>query len=181
MSIWFTSDTHFRHQRILSLGAGRPFDSIDEHDETLIANWNQVVQPGDHVYHLGDFGLGRRDELMTIAKRLAGQKFLLTGNHDRKVPAGLRDLFGWVKPYYELRLYGWDKNLKIVLCHYPIESWNGRFHGALHCHGHVHEHSFRDELRGVRGRYNVGVDCHKFQLVSLRQLLEAEDARLLRT
>ena len=35
--------------------AERPFASLAEMDDALIRRWNEVVRPGDTVWHLGDF------------------------------------------------------------------------------------------------------------------------------
>lgn len=40
--IWFTSDTHFGHERILDFTNG-PFGSIREMNDALIANINEKV------------------------------------------------------------------------------------------------------------------------------------------
>jgi len=56
MKIWFTADTHLGHENVIRYNP-RPFSSTAEMDEALIENWNQVVQPDDAVYHLGDFTL----------------------------------------------------------------------------------------------------------------------------
>ena len=57
--IWFTSDLHFNHKRIIEYEpTTRPFASVEEMNETLIKNWNSVVQPEDTVYVLGDFIMG---------------------------------------------------------------------------------------------------------------------------
>ena len=53
----FTSDTHFNHANILKL-CNRPFKSVEEMYETMIANWNCVVGMDNDVFHLGDFCLG---------------------------------------------------------------------------------------------------------------------------
>jgi calcineurin-like phosphoesterase family protein len=63
----------------------RLFASIDEHDETLIANWNAVVRPDDTIWHLGDFCYRcSEDYARSVFSRLRGRnRFLLKGNHDR--------------------------------------------------------------------------------------------------
>src|SRR5258708_2167190 len=64
---YYTADTHFGHQLMLSETAcARPFADTKAMDEALIANWNAVVKPGDIVYHLGDFSFGLHDERMTL-------------------------------------------------------------------------------------------------------------------
>ena len=47
--IFFTSDQHFGHERILHM-CNRPFKDAAEMDERLIANWNAVVGPRDDVW-----------------------------------------------------------------------------------------------------------------------------------
>ena len=54
--IWFTSDTHFGHDKEFLYGP-RGFASIGQHDWEIIRNWNSVVGPDDEVYHLGDMML----------------------------------------------------------------------------------------------------------------------------
>ena len=54
---FFTSDSHFGHASVLAprMDRPRPFATIEEHDEALVAAWNAVVRPDDIVWHLGDF------------------------------------------------------------------------------------------------------------------------------
>ena len=80
--IFFTSDQHFGHERILRM-CNRPFKDAAEMDERLIASWNAVVGPKDDVWCLGDFSMGRPDYNNRILRQLFGRKHLIRGNHDR--------------------------------------------------------------------------------------------------
>ena len=46
---FFTSDLHFGHNKDF-LYKPRGFDNIEEHDDTVIENWNSVVSKDDTVY-----------------------------------------------------------------------------------------------------------------------------------
>ena len=54
--VFFTADTHYGHRAVVDY-CHRPFVDEKEMDEAMIERWNAVVQPGDLVYHLGDFAL----------------------------------------------------------------------------------------------------------------------------
>jgi len=51
------ADTHFGHKGMLSprMPRPRPFETIEAHDEALVAAWNKFVRLDDIVWHLGDF------------------------------------------------------------------------------------------------------------------------------
>lgn len=118
----------------------RPFSSVEEMDEHMIACWNEVVRKKkDEVVILGDFCMGRGEQVMKLLARLNGKKYLVTGNHDRLFlhdKSFDQSLFEWIKPYAELH----DNNRKIVLSHYPIICYNGQYHGktTYMLYGHVH-------------------------------------------
>lgn len=78
MNTFFTSDTHFGHQRTLEFSR-RPFADVASMDAALIANWNAIVQPGDTVYHLGDFGA---QECLDYVSKLNGKIIFLPGNYE---------------------------------------------------------------------------------------------------
>ena len=88
--IWITADTHFGHTKILVYEKdARPFNSVEEMNEALIANWNKVVKAGDVVYHVGDFGFTRKlnldpfNEMKNLLNRLNGSinlNFIFLGN-----------------------------------------------------------------------------------------------------
>lgn len=166
MTVWFTSDTHYGHARILSY-TSRPFESVDEMDERMVELWNAVVKPGDSVYHLGDFALCDIDRALKVVKRLQGQKFLIFGNHDKRLRKDPRFLGHWI----------WARDLesidvegqKIVLCHYAMRVWNRSHHGSWQLFGHSHG-TLRDDPALLQ--LDVGVDCWGYAPVSFETIRE---------
>lgn len=79
MSIFFVADTHFSEENIMRY-ENRPFQDIQEMNDTMITRWNQVVKEEDCVYVLGDFGADKQET--TILHQLKGRKYLIKGNHD---------------------------------------------------------------------------------------------------
>jgi calcineurin-like phosphoesterase family protein len=155
-NIFFTSDTHFGHAKLLGIGAGRPFSSIEAHDEAIIDRWNSVVNPGDRVYFLGDFSFAHSSKTNEIISRLKGQLHFVRGNHDKETRIKqFIPRFASFSDYKEIKL-GEDK---VVLFHFPIISWNGVARGSYHLHGHCHSNLPEDS--NMR-RMDVGVDGHDF-------------------
>jgi calcineurin-like phosphoesterase family protein len=152
-NIFLISDTHFGHDRI-RIHCNRPWHTIEEHDEALITNWNNVVKRGDIIYHLGDFamipkqddGTPRMKLYRKLRMRLNGKIILIKGNHDQMAEAVYKECFSEVYDLREIKING----EKIVLCHYPLRSWNAAFHGRKHIFGHVH---------GRLERVDTGVSC----------------------
>ena len=50
----YISDLHLGHANVLKFDQ-RPFLTLNEMHETIINNWNSVVDKTDDVYILGDF------------------------------------------------------------------------------------------------------------------------------
>lgn len=168
--IYFTADPHFCHANVLEYEA-RPFQTTAEMDEALIRNWNAKVLPSDDIYILGDFTLKGPSLANALLERLHGRKFLIRGNHDgfadRK--SFRSDLLVWVKDYFEL---SWQDQY-LILCHYPLLSWNGMHRGSFHLHGHQHNkrcYNLRSRDDGIR-RLDVGVDAQGMSPVSVEDIL----------
>jgi calcineurin-like phosphoesterase family protein len=133
--VYLISDTHFGHSKVLEFEAeARPFKSIAEHDECLIALWNETVKPKDTVWHLGDVGFGIG--VFDILPRLNGRKKLVMGNHDRYPADKYLEHFAGVYGAVKLRDY--------IMTHVPIhDSQFYRFKGNIH--GHLHSKVLADE------------------------------------
>lgn len=162
--VWFTSDLHFGHANILTYSE-RPFDDVRDMEESLILNWNACVQPGDRVYMLGDFALCDVERATKIAKRLNGQKFLIFGNHDKRLRKDKEflSLWVWARDLESIEVDG----QKLVLCHYPMVTWHGSHRGAWMLHGHCHG-SLRDDPHALR--VDVGVDAWQYMPVSFEEV-----------
>lgn len=156
---WWTSDTHFGHDKILQFQRDtRLGDNVEEMNEILIQTWNSQVRKGDRVYHLGDFSFMSKTKTLELIPRLNGQIHLILGNHDGMIDKNreLRDLFASVQVYKTITFD--DKY--IVMMHYPIEEWNRSHRGSIHLHGHTHGGNSHP-LRTVQNRLDVGVDNRK--------------------
>ena len=130
--IYYIADMHFGHQNVLRFDA-RPFESVEDMDETIIRNWNARVTDEDTVYVLGDAFWKNEAGSMAIFSRLKGHKHLIRGNHDR-VHGKLGKLWESIEHYAEIT----DGNTQVVMCHYPIPFYKGQFYGGVMLYGHVH-------------------------------------------
>ena len=158
--LFFTSDTHFGHKNIIKY-CDRPFESVEEMNETLIKNWNDTVPPDGIVIHMGDFAMGysKLQEIESIVKRLNGQIHLTLGNHDT-----LEFLKGFTSIQEILRVKVADDEIggiiNIICNHYPQVVWDGKHRGYWHLYGHVHGIDLQYALKATMSM-DVGVDAIK--------------------
>jgi len=158
---WFTSDTHFGHARIIELSK-RPFKSVSEMDEALIANWNARVNPEDIVWHLGDFAFGHDPvRLNGLFHRLNGTKHLVIGNHDELNELVLPLPWATTSMINVQRI----EDTLVTMCHYPMRTWPGSRKGSIHLFGHMHL-----KFKGTSKSLNVGVDVCDFAPVLLKEI-----------
>lgn len=168
-NIFFTSDTHFGHANIIKYSE-RPFRDTQEMDEAMISNWNSVVSQKDEVWHLGDFAFATDDRVVSIIKRLNGTINFIKGNHD-KTTWRKRNLFNSAQDYKEIEFDG----QKIVMCHYPLLSWNKGHRGSWMLHGHCH--GSINYLNVDTKRIDVGVDNFDYTPVSFQEVKVLMDTK----
>ena len=160
MAVFFTSDTHFGDRRALRFDR-RPFAGLADHDPALVERWNEIVAPQDEVWHLGDFALGPPPErISALLASLNGRKHLIIGNNDGAATLQA----GWASLVHYAEIVADGRAL--VLCHYPLRTWNGIGKGAVNLHGHSH-----GRLRPIARQYDVGVDVWDFRPVPLAAIL----------
>jgi len=174
-NIWFTSDTHFGHENVIKYSK-RPWSNVEEMNEGLIERWNARVGPKDTVYHLGDFCLTKRIDLIDPwLERLNGKIHLVKGNHDdwtRRFDRLLqknKTKIEWIRDYAEKTFSVDGKKWKFVLCHFPLLFWHHSHHGSIMLHGHCHGSANQRNL-DVR-RLDVGVDCHDWYPIALEDII----------
>lgn len=162
MTHWYTADTHFGDPGIMTF-FGRPFRSAAAMDQTMFERIVGRVSEVDDLWIVGDFALADTFEALgwaaTVFARLPGRKHLVRGNHD---PDRVIAALDWASIHDLVEVQ--DGGRRVVLCHYPLVTWNGARDGALHLFGHVHTN-----WAGCRGAVNVGVDWWDFAPVSLRE------------
>lgn len=148
MANFYIADLHFGHRNVLSFDS-LPFTSIEEHDDTLIENWNNVVGIDDDVYILGDFSWYGSMKTIKILQQLNGNKHLIRGNHDNKFLKNpkAREEFVEICDYKEIID---DDGKGIVLCHYPIIAFKNHYNGWWHFYGHVHNTKENDFVEKVK-------------------------------
>lgn len=169
--IWVTSDTHFNHANIIKY-CNRPFSSVEEMNETIIANWNKVVPEDDTVYHLGDFALGDKSLIPDFIKRLNGHINFIMGNHDN-----LNIMLEMCEQGI-IENISWEEVIKvgkktIIMNHFPFGSLPdpASNYPIIQLHGHVHSTPDNPWLH-FDNQYDVGVDNNNFTPVNLADLLD---------
>lgn len=163
----FTADTHLGHAYMASL---RGFSSVEEHDETIIANWNREVKPRDSVFLAGDAAMGIRKNTLPLFSRMNGTKHLITGNHDDCWPGHINS---WTKRgEYEKVFAAIQQFLRIVIdghtvliSHFPYTAdhtdpprhlqYRLRDEGRWLLHGHTHSYLRITSPREI----HVGMDA----------------------
>ena len=182
--VFFTSDLHFGHEWLIQFN-NRPFASVEEMDQTLIARWNQVVPADGIVFVLGDIGVTSHARIIDIFKQLQGDKILIRGNHDMEyyTQETLQSIFTEIHDLLYLRVRDFKQSIYyyLMLCHYPMIDWKSSYRGVWQLFGHIHTRQL-EEFNTVKThlfaeQYDVGVDNNQFQPLSfpqLRTIIEAQ-------
>lgn len=129
------SDPHFSHMGVCrflrtdGVTKLRPFETPEEMDEVLVANFNSTVKPNDKVYFLGDIAINRRG--LNVLARLNGDKVLIKGNHDIFKLNDYTPYFRDIRSYHVMN--------GCILSHIPLHP-STLYRFGCNIHGHLHEH-----------------------------------------
>ncbi len=161
MSTYVYSDPHFDSEKIINY-CNRPFKSVTDMNEALIANYNSVVGKNDLCYWLGDIMYGAtKDKVRKVLSLMHGRKYLILGNHDRGhrvnwwLSAGFDKVFE--NPVYLAQHY-------IMLSHEPLPEF-GNMPPIVNYHGHIHiqDYDFANHKQCI----NVSVERTNYRPVPL--------------
>lgn len=167
---YYISDMHLGHENVLRFDE-RPYETVEEMDEILITNWNMRVREEDHVYILGDFCYKSKNMPEGYLKKMNGHKHLIVGNHDgaiMKRPEA-QECFESIDTILRIN----DNGRGVVLCHYPIADWVGRYHGSIHLYGHIHGHDY-ECMKFLQSRgpaYNTAACINNYQPCKLDEII----------
>lgn len=176
MSIYLTSDFHFSHKNICrgtsswtDKSGTRPFNSLEEMNETILENLNSAIGENDELFFLGDFIFGDVTLTREFRDKIRCKNIcFINGNHDKHIRQ-YSDCFLWIRDYFSLNYKG--KN--VVMFHYPIASWDKQHHGAVHAFGHCH-----GSFTGPNGRsHDCGVDTNMFKPYAIDDFIEICNAK----
>jgi calcineurin-like phosphoesterase family protein len=182
MTIFFGSDWHLGHERILEL-CGRPFPDVATMNQAIIDRANEATRPGDVLILLGDIVMGQMVDTLPLIAQLHATPWLIPGNHDRISPwyPGVAQMTperrsAWMQRWWAaytdagFEIHDTARTIGLPgvtarIAHFPYDRdtyGEGRFpddaypvdEGRWLLHGHVHQ------MWRQRGRQiNVGVDA----------------------
>lgn len=131
----------------------------------MINRFNSVIGKYDELYLLGDVSLGPRDESEELIKKLNGNKHLIIGNHDKNIKNSKEFI-----EITQIKNFNFSSksfpNVHIVLCHYPLASWERKSYNSFHLFAHEH-----GRYKNTKLSMDVGVDCNNYMPISLNFIL----------
>lgn len=193
--IFFSADWHSYHENIVrgvskwpDKRACRDFDTLEEHNDTLINNINKVVKKDDILYLIGDVAFGGKQNIFNTMNLVNCKNIhLCLGNHDHHIRKNttvlnekgeeikVQTLFKSVSDIITKKI----SNERFVMCHYALRTWENGHHGSVMLYGHSHGSlpdyttSMLVEVKGENGEIiksmnqmlkfktmDVGVDTH---------------------
>ena len=169
--IYYISDLHIGHKNAIRFDE-RPFADIDDMEREIVRRWNEKVGADDDVYILGDVFYRYKGSRADFLKRLGGRLHLIVGNHDFEILKNEAAL-GCFESVDKLRQIV-DDGRRVVMCHYPIISWNMKHFGAYHVYGHVHANINEGTIFMMKQEraFNAGCMINNYEPCTLLELEE---------
>jgi calcineurin-like phosphoesterase family protein len=154
--IYFTSDWHLNESRLFDFNPFfRPFESIEQQNDTIIHNMNFHIGEDDVLYHIGDVAMDI-DGVNLLSKIKCKNKYLIIGNYDEPYLDALSKYFV-IENNLIINLNGKE----YVLNHYPSLIKEKEFGIVGHIHG---------LWKVQKNMINVSVDAWHFKPVSENEI-----------
>jgi calcineurin-like phosphoesterase family protein len=195
MSVYFTSDLHLGHLKVVK---ERGFDDPDAHDVAIYDSLETTLKRGDQLWILGDMTVGGSAAeaaalfgLGAIAAPAHGiELHLIAGNHDSCHPMANRNshnrLSAFLTTFTSVQLFARRKiaGQPVLLSHFPYEGdhsetdrgvqYRLRDQGEWLLHGHTHSSARADGTKQL----HVGWDAwsRPVHLDEIAELITSEAA-----
>ena len=165
-TIYFTSNQQFGRPSAIRDFA-RPFETVEEMNQSLINLWNSTVKLDDIVYVLGNFAWDPTTA-EDVIKKLNGTIIFVQGEHDnaivdltkRKVMPHHAAL---IEPLFS------SSTDKISLSYWPLHEWPGKSKGYYHFFGYPNKKYKTDHKKRM---VNVSCDFWSYKPKSLDSIMD---------
>lgn len=190
--------THYNHKNLVKGISSwtnkvkcRDYETLDEHNDKLVKNINSCVALDDTLYFLGDWSFGSTKDILDFRNRLVCKNIhMILGNHDKTIKQKQRELIGQnkftsISQIKEVKI----EDQLIVLCHFPMRTWEKAHKGSWmlhgHCHGTLENHYRFKQLFSkffirteIAKTMDVGIDTHpQFKPYSYEAIKQIMDKR----
>ena len=168
MSIFYCSDHHFGHEKILTFKnydgtPARVFDNIDSMNDAIIYNHNSVVKKSDEIYFLGDVAIEL--EYLQLLSRMNGKKKLVRGNHD------IFHINHYLKYFDDIcGTVTFVDNF--ILSHIPLHPNCVSQRFVTNVHGHLHNNIIKDDKY-----FNVSMEKINYTPIEHSELIKQINKR----
>jgi len=151
-TVRFIADLHLSHA---NMSKKRGFETIEEHDEYIIKQWNSVVRKRDTTYILGDVTM-EKSAPYHLLSRLKGIKNVVLGNHDHR--QDVKKLLEYVNSVSGMLSYK-----KVILTHCPVHPMEMDYRFSHNIHGHIHEKQVL--YNGLSDLRYICVSCERVDFI----------------
>ena len=169
--IWFSSDHHDSHFRILEL-SGRPWKDCQSMREALLKNINDAIAEDDIFYMLGDTALGKKSNYWEFIDGIRCKNIHhILGNHDARTfiigSNEERKRLLSISKRVDTAFYYKGKVYNFTLTHIPIDE-DKRLDSRIYLAGHWHS----KKLQHDKNFFEVGVDSTEYKPISLDTIID---------
>jgi calcineurin-like phosphoesterase family protein len=165
MKIFVTSNQQFGRTGAIRMFK-RPFDNVEEMNQSLIKKWNSVVSSEDTVYVLGNL-IWQPESGENILKSLNGSILVIKGEYDKAIE-DLVNLNSEVSVEYLPIGIKQLNALDAILSYWPMLDWPKKNKGSISFIGHPSNKYKSDHNAKV---VNVRCDDWDFKPIEIQQII----------